>query len=399
MEPEIRTLRKEDLEAAFRLDQQAFNLPEWRREHWLRWCRPERGHGAFVQGALAAACHVWSFGQFFGGRSVPMGGVGGVAVAPEHRGRGLAKAVVSHALAAMRERGEVISALYPATTSLYRSLGWELAGAAVWHHISPRELRDVRAPASLAVRRVETTADDDFVPLRRCYERLAPQIDGWLDRGDHRWGALREWWAHGHYVYACTGAQGEVEAYLAYRHEPAPPDTGGDYAIRVDELVATTPGGLRAAWWTLASSASQVNAISFTASPEDALLLVMPEQRNVVRGQVRWMLRLVDAPAAVAARGFAPGLEVTVPLELSDERVPDNAGAWTLAVAKGEGRLERGGRGGPRLGIGAFSSLYSGWATAGVLARAGLLGGGSDGQRRALDAAFAGPTPWMMDEF
>jgi len=173
----------------------------------------------------------------------------------------------------------------------------------------------------------------------------------------------------------------------------------GDYGVRVEQIVAATPEGLRAAWWTLASSASLVDAVTFAASPEDALLLIMPEQRTSVRGQVRWLLRIIDAQAAVAARGYPPSLEIEVPLTIEDAILADNGGAWTLRVAEGEGRLEPGGGGGPALGIGALSSLYTGWASTATLARAGLLEGGSPSQLRALDAAFAGPTPWMMEEF
>ena len=46
-----------------------------------------------------------------------------------------------------------------------------------------------------------------------------------------------------------------------------------------------------------------------------------------------------------------------------------------------------------------FSSLYTGWADTAALERAGLLSGGSAEQRAALDAAFAGSPPWMLDEF
>ena len=70
-----------------------------------------------------------------------------------------------------------------------------------------------------------------------------------------------------------------------------------------------------------------------------------------------------------------------------------------LSLSKGEGRLERGGEGGVSLGIGALSSLYSGWASTATLAKTGLLRGGSDEQRARLDAAFAGPTPWLLEEF
>ena len=128
-------------------------------------------------------------------------------------------------------------------------------------------------------------------------------------------------------------------------------------------------------------------------------MLLMPEQRLSVRGQVRWMLRIVDAPAAIAVRGYSPDMEIEVPFSVEDAILPDNAGAWTLRVGGGKGHLEPGGEDGPRFGIGALSSLYTGWASTATLSRAGLLEGGSPAQRRSLDAAFAGQTPWMMEEF
>ena len=63
----------------------------------------------------------------------------------------------------------------------------------------------------------------------------------------------------------------------------------------------------------------------------------------------------------------------------------------SAAAVRGSGSL--------RLEIGAFSALYTGWATPATLMRAGLLAGGTDAERAALGAAFAGPTPWMLDEF
>src|ERR1700716_1195012 len=47
------------------------------------------------EGAADVACALRvPMGQFFGGRSVPMMGVAGVAVAPEARGRGLATRIM-----------------------------------------------------------------------------------------------------------------------------------------------------------------------------------------------------------------------------------------------------------------------------------------------------------------
>ena len=51
------------------------------------------------------------------------------------------------------------------------------------------------------------------------------------------------------------------------------------------------------------------------------------------------------------------------------------------------------------LDVGAFSSLYTGWASCAALDRAGRIAGGSGRERAALDAVFAGPTPWLLEEF
>ena len=54
-------------------------------------------------------------GQFFGGRSVPMTGLAGVGVAPEHRGGGTGAAMMAATLRLVRARGAAISALFPST--------------------------------------------------------------------------------------------------------------------------------------------------------------------------------------------------------------------------------------------------------------------------------------------
>ena len=54
----------------------------------------------------------------------------------------------------------------------------------------------------------------------------------------------------------------------------------------------------------------------------------MPEQKARVRVEVRWMTRIVDAIAAVEARGFPQGLEGEAHLEILDPILPNQAGRF-----------------------------------------------------------------------
>ncbi len=164
-------------------------------------------------------------------------------------------------------------------------------------------------------------------------------------------------------------------------------------------LVAVTPEAFRALWALLGAASSVVPTVFFRGGPSDPLAGLLDGLDVAVSRERPWMLRLVDAPAALAARGYADGVRAAVPLEIADADCPWNAGRFTLVVEGGAGRLEPGGSGAIRLGVGALASLYSGYATSAALARTGRLEGGSRAERAALDGIFAGPIPWMIDEF
>jgi len=393
---EIRTLRPGDLEQAWKLDQESFHEPEENRRRFLEWQDPARFVGAFDEGELVALSGVHEFGQFFGGRSVPMGGITSVSVAPHRRGEGLGPRVVLACLDAMRERGQAISALFPATTLVYRRLGWELAGATVWRTIEPRVLMDLPRSKDVAVRRARASDEE---ARRACYRRMAEGINGFLDRSAHWWeGGQRA--EAGYTTFVVEDGSGELAGYLTYRQlDGAYTAVGGDFQLSCRDFVWTTPEAAVALLRLLGSWSTQAERVFVRSGPEDPVLLLLPQQRFRPLAELRWMARIVDAPAAVAARGFPAGLTATVSFELADPQLAANGGTFTLRVERGEGRLEPGGAGDLKLGIGGFSALFTGWAGSASLASTGLLRGGSADERAALDAAFSGPTPWMLDEF
>jgi predicted acetyltransferase len=155
-------------------------------------------------------------------------------------------------------------------------------------------------------------------------------------------------------------------------------------------------------WSLLASHVSIAQTIHATAGPADPLGWLTAEPDARLRRTEQWMLRVISAPAAVAARGFPAGLRASVPLTLADPRFPANTGTWRLTVGDGRGILTRGAEDpgaslALQLGPRGLAALYAGTPVT-TLRVAGLASGGDEGGDAALDAAFAG-TPYMLDHF
>lgn len=175
-------------------------------------------------------------------------------------------------------------------------------------------------------------------------------------------------------------------------------NTGHSVDVEAWDVVATTRAAARALWFALGAGASTVKTVRAKAFADD-LLPHLAEPEVAVHEHLRWMLRLADAPAAVAARGWPAGLRTAVDLDVADEQVSDNAGRWRLAVEDGNGTLTRGGDGTVALGVGALSALYSGYADPRTLRRAGLLSCADDAALGTLATMTAGPRPRLLDYF
>jgi predicted acetyltransferase len=121
-----------------------------------------------------------------------------------------------------------------------------------------------------------------------------------------------------------------------------------------------------------------------------------------IRRTGSWMLRIVNAQAAIAARGFPAAVTLSAALEITDASRPTNAGRWRLEVAGGAGSLQRlsdtTATARPLcLGARGFAALFAG-ASLGSLRLAGLASGGEPAADEALDAAF-GAAAFVTDSW
>src|SRR4029450_8914033 len=113
-------------------------------------------------------------------------------------------------------------------------------------------------------------------------------------------------------------------------------------------------------------------------SDVDSLLLSTAIRRAPVQDNRPWMLRVVDAAGAIAARRRPPAPPGVVAVDLVDPECPWNSGPRQLVLSSGEARLEPGGSGALRLSPRGLALWYAGAATPGVLRRAGLLTGADE---------------------
>jgi predicted acetyltransferase len=354
----------------------------------------ERRLVAEADGRVVGHLGVWPLGHWLGGRRVATGGVSAVVIDPAWRGRGVGTRLLTDALAAMHERGEVLATLFPLTRAVYRRLGWEIAGERPEWRVATDALAAL--PAHDDVELVPG-GEHDLDAMHELETRVAPASQGMLARPrEFARRALDP--GEGHAVYLAR-REGELVGYVIYAHASASaPDEL--FTLRVRELVAADGPAELALWRLLGSHVSGARTVSAVAPPAPSLELSLPERAlQPAPAAWRWMTRVVDAPGAVAARGWSPDVEVSVDLTLRDEHLPANDGHWRLEIGGGAGRLHRGTRGGADLDVGGLAALLTGWASPATLAYAGRLRDADERTLAALTRATAGPVPWVRDFF
>jgi predicted acetyltransferase len=401
----------DDLDAELDLRHRSFGpVSSNERAYWraelLDCVKTGRQFGVWDDGQLLGAARYHDMRQYWRGRAVPMAGVGGVKVAPEARGRGVGRALMTGLLTAIAEQGFALSTLYPATAQIYRSLGWELAGGNYRAEVPGRSLGsllppDQHVPADRAgqanaadpvVRRASPEDADRVIAVVGAAHAAA------LDCGPATRdpASVRRWLADPDMF--CYLAE---DGFLGYRWHG-----GTSKAILIEVLQACSAQTAKALWQIVASHSSVTEMVYAVTGPTDPLSWLTREPDVGMSRLRHWMLRVVDPAAAVSGRGFPPAAEAEVVLELADANLPGNAGRYALAVSGGQGSLVKGVTGlsarspatspvalGPR----GFAALYAGLPMA-TLRAAGLAAGGDRDTDLALDSVF-GAQSFLLDYF
>jgi predicted acetyltransferase len=295
------------------------------------------------------------------------------------------------ALQELRAEGHVLAGLYPSTQPLYRRVGFEQAGACFEYRLKLSGI-DFQE-RTLALRPVE---EADMPALQEVYLRHARQQMGWLDRGPYIWNRVRQPRGERAYGYLVEGASGvEGHLFLSRRNLSA---VGHKQELILTDFVALTPAAGRRLLSFLGDHRSLAAEAIWRGGPVNPRLVLLREQSYQVKLNDYWMLRLLDVPAALQARGYPPGLSGALHLEVVDDLFPENQGRFVLEVEAGEAQVRSGGEGDMKLHVRALASLYSGFLPPSALQLAGVLEA-DDTTLRTAEALFSGAPPAMPDMF
>ena len=187
----VRRLRPADAEAARTLNREAFGFPvegeqaaasvEQPGKRWFGAFDTFEGTGAGEAGheELVATAVDREFEGWFGGRVLPVAGIANVTVAAEHRGRGVLTPLLTHLLDRARQRGAVLSTLFPSAPGIYRRFGFEVVADASRVDVASTSLAAVPPAAGVTLRRAGPA---DAETIRRIYDTWAAGYNGPLTR-------------------------------------------------------------------------------------------------------------------------------------------------------------------------------------------------------------------------
>jgi predicted acetyltransferase len=336
-------------------------------------------------GDIVAHAFLFPLAAWFGGRSVDVGGIASLAVAPEARGQGVATALLHHLHAASDMRGDALTMLYAFRQRFYARLGYGATSSRRRLAIDPASIPP--SWRALARERVRRPRGEDRASILAAYVRAGTKASGWLTRSDAVWDRLLARERRQVLVAdrAPSDRRGAVAGYVAF--EIVQDEAHARTALRVEELAADDDATRLALVGALAAMRDQVAEIELEVDAADPLeaALVDPDGRRFGTAEVEHdlgtivggpMVRIEDVPRALEARGYAADGTFDVVLHEVDEEPSASGDDLAVSVRVEDGRAvvsaARGASGAIRTSRAALASLLYGGLRPSDAVRLGL---------------------------
>ncbi len=324
------------------------------------------------------------FDTWFGGVAVPTSGIAAVAVQAEARGRGLLTPLFERALTGARERGALISTLYPVSPGIYRRFGF--APVATLDDVSV-PTRALAVPGDTVPTRRATA--EDLPAIREVYTRWASDHNGALTRTGESFPRT-----DAETLGAVTGysvaesSPGTVTGYASWSRGAG---YGTEATITVWELLADDVASLTSLMNVIASfdSVAPTTIVRTSGRAEWTHLVRRGNLRTTHRRE--YGMCVLDI-AVLEQIAYPDGLELALPFSWGGS-------GHVLTVSGGRGHTEAADVGGARaLDSGGLALTICGSLRSPDLRRLGHLTGDA-GHDQYWDFLFGSRQPRVLDYF
>jgi predicted N-acetyltransferase YhbS len=289
-----------------------------------------------MDGRLAGALRTYRLTLNLFGRKVPVMGLAGVAVAPDFRRRGIGRRMCLAALRIARDRGDLLSALYPFRTSFYRNMGFALAGALHRYRFPPASL-----PIYPGWDHVERASSEGRTVAQQIYARVAARSNGLLERSPRMWTFLD---LPGAYLYLYRCIRGVPMGYVVVRGRGGPPEHS---CLRILEMVAETREAYLGLLGWISVQRDQWGTVVYDSVPGEDFYERLDHPRteksgsprglwfhssSILRGPMFRVLNLEGLFQLGADSGrVRTSSRLALPdgtLQIRDPDIPENQGSW-----------------------------------------------------------------------
>lgn len=343
-----------------------------------------------------------------GGTLLPVHQITAVTVRPSHRRRGLLRAMMGSDLAQAKAAGLPVAALTASEATIYGRFGFGVATHASDIEVQVKGGLEFIVPAAAEQGTVEIA---DPTTVRDIHHEVFAKVHstrtGSIGRqemyrlsasgqGDYRdMEPVKNIRAALHY-----DQRGAVDGYVTYK----PAADKSRSTVEIVDLLAATDGAYLALWNYL-GSLDLIETITWDMAPlVDPLEWAMAAKRRYRRTATEdhlW-LRILDAPAALAARDYSS--DGTLTIHVGDP-LGHASGIFRITVVHGKATVTRCAEDGSvpfalSMGVSELSSLYLGSVSARTLHAAGRVREEETGALEAFDAMFAAKeSPHCMTGF
>ena len=389
---EIRPIREDEFEAFARVGTLAFSRAAQTVEERQRF-QPafefDRTAAAFDGRSMVGTSATYTFELTVpGGALLPTGGLSWVSVLPTHRREGVLTEMMRAHFEDCRERGEAASALDASESAIYRRFGFEVAASHEHWHIE-RDEAALRLPA--------------------LYDRVRRQRPGMTDISAEAWSG------NDYFLPPTSEDKPSKRQYVIYERDGTdqgfatyelsdwlmePELVQGHRNMNVQLELAASDEAHFALWQYLFGVDLVSRIDSYNRAVDDPIPWMLEDPRRLLRrtDDGLW-LRLLDVPAALAARSYAAEGELV--FEVRDATCQWVGGRYRLKAGAGEARCEPSTAAADlALDVAALSGAYLGGPGFGTLARAGRIEERSEGAVAMAHRMFRhDPAPWNAISF